>query len=530
MVVLFEESENAASAHDPLYPWLLSIKKAVEEWHSGNSSTESVVHLDDLLSHCITTFMRSAQYRNDIRFLKICFLYLDGTKDFQRVYAEMEENEICVYHSLLYEWYALFLEVKEKWLDAHKVYQIGILRKAEPLERLRGAQSLFLKRMFERLNGSSLQKIGGDELTKSQKCYVNPWSPSTMKGLLQKINCQMTKYDGYYPSNKAYPGKVALSTLQKARNKVIELGGKKYQIKGCAGKGGFAQVFKAHVNGNPDDIIALKIQTPAFPWEFYMYRQLDQRISDKGRSCFGFGHRMHLYSDCSVLVCDYLSHGTLQDAINSYVVIGKCMEEVLCIYYTIEMLYMLESLHRVGIIHGDFKPDNLLIRYARDNLTEDGFHDRSGPWRDQGLCLVDWGRGIDLRLFPDGTKFEGDCRTSGFRCVEMQEKKPWTFQVDTYGLCVIVHMMLHNSYMGIEKQASSDGGYVYLPKTPFKRYYNIELWRNLFTKLLNTNPANDENLLQVLRESFQDYMRSNPQFVKKLKDLLAKQRASLCSA
>lgn len=41
------------------------------------------------------------------------------------------------------------------------------------------------------------------------------------------------------------------------------------------------------------------------------------------------------------------------------------MEEVLCIYYTIEMLYMLEALHVAGIIHGDFKPDNMLIRYAR---------------------------------------------------------------------------------------------------------------------------------------------------------------------
>lgn len=46
----------------------------------------------------------------------------------------------------------------------------------------------------------------------------------------------------------------------------------------------------------------------------------------------------------------------------------------------------------------------------------------------QGLCLVDWGRGIDLSLFPDKTEFKGDCRTSGFRCVEMQENKPWTFQ------------------------------------------------------------------------------------------------------
>lgn len=55
----------------------------------------------------------------------------------------------------------------------------------------------------------------------------------------------------------------------------------------------------------------------------------------------------------------------MQDAINSYLVVGKSMEEVLCIYYTTEMLHMIETLHNVGLVHGDFKPDNLLIRYAR---------------------------------------------------------------------------------------------------------------------------------------------------------------------
>ena len=47
----------------------------------------------------------------------------------------------------------------------------------------------------------------------------------------------------------------------------------------------------------------------------------------------------------------------------------------------------------------------------------------------QGLCLVDWGKGIDVTLFPAGTEFKGDCRTSGFRCIEIQEKRTWTYQV-----------------------------------------------------------------------------------------------------
>lgn len=45
------------------------------------------------------------------------------------------------------------------------------------------------------------------------------------------------------------------------------------------------------------------------------------------------------------------------------------MDEGLCLYYTIEMLLMLENLHKVGLIHGDFKPDNLLIRSTRSEST-----------------------------------------------------------------------------------------------------------------------------------------------------------------
>ena len=55
----------------------------------------------------------------------------------------------------------------------------------------------------------------------------------------------------------------------------------------------------------------------------------------------------------------------LQDVINSHIVVERHMDEVLCMYYTIEMLRMLETLHSVGIIHGDFKPDNMLVCYPR---------------------------------------------------------------------------------------------------------------------------------------------------------------------
>ncbi|KAL8100897.1 mitotic checkpoint serine/threonine-protein kinase BUB1 [Apium graveolens] len=520
----------ADTTDDPLFPWLQSIAEGLINLKSG--SNDVVSELNRLAFDCTRTFKNDIRYQNDFRFLKVWFLYMDGSSDFKSIFEEMQQCNICVQNAMLYESYAFFLEAKGMLRDARSIYQLGISRNAEPIERLKKGLTLFYERMTAIVNaGSEKKKIDSTVMLKSGESFINPWSASTITNLLQKMKHKLSKYKGYYLNAKAYPGKVAISTLSKSvRNKVIDIGSKKYQIIGCAGQGGFAQVFKAHVNSNPEDVVALKIQKPAFPWEFYMYRQLDMRIFGKERSSFGFVHRLDLYSDYSILVSDFLSHGTLQDAINSNAVIGGSMAEVLCIYYTIELLSMLEALHRSRILHGDFKPDNLLIRYARDDLTEDGFHDRTGPWEDQGLCLVDWGRGIDLSLFPEKTKFMGDCRTSGFRCIEMQENKPWTFQVDTYGLCVIVHMMLHNSYMETEKKMSSDGSYIYLPKAPFKRYWQTDLWKNLFSKLLNTSPDDDHiELLRSLRKSFQDYMCSKPQQIKELKQSLVKQRQSMCA-
>ncbi|PKA46696.1 checkpoint serine/threonine-protein kinase [Apostasia shenzhenica] len=518
------------SLADPLLPWLNSIDHVLNEFR--RNPDVSFDRLKVLLESCISNFSDDELYRDDARFLRICTLYADVIQDFKKVFEMLEAKGICQRRSMFFEAYALHLIAKGNLVEANRVYKLGISRNAQPLHSLKKAYAMFLDHVEEiARNAVPEPEVHKNETISQEHNCVDPWSAKMINGFLKKKEAELKKYSGYHSSNKAYSGKTSLSSLQNSsRNKILELGGKKYQIKGCSGLGGFAKVYKAFVDCNPDNVVALKIQRPGFPWEFYMYRQLDERIANDERTSFGFAHAVYLFADSSILVTEYLHHGTLQDAINSHLVTQKVMEEVLCIHYTIEMLRMLERLHSVGLIHGDFKPDNLLVRYAREELSESGFNRRTGNWADQGLCLVDWGRGIDLRQFAAGIKFTGDCRTSGFRCVEMQEKQPWTYQIDTYGLCVIVHMMLHGSYMNLEKKAKPEGGYFYQPKKPLKRYWNADLWTALFSNLLNNcSNGNDVDVLQGLRKLFEDYMCSNQQLVSKLKQLLARQKASLLS-
>lgn len=53
---------------------------------------------------------------------------MDGSSDFKSVFREMQQCNICVHNSVLYESYALFLEVKGMLREAHSAYQLGISR------------------------------------------------------------------------------------------------------------------------------------------------------------------------------------------------------------------------------------------------------------------------------------------------------------------------------------------------------------------------------------------------------------------
>lgn len=67
----------------------------------------------------------------------------------------------------------------------------------------------------------------------------------------------------------------------------------------------------------------------------------------------------------SILVSEYSKYGTLLNVSNLVKqATGKFLPECLSIFYTIEMLKIVEYLHKCKIIHGDIKPDNFLVMHT----------------------------------------------------------------------------------------------------------------------------------------------------------------------
>ena len=66
----------------------------------------------------------------------------------------------------------------------------------------------------------------------------------------------------------------------------------------------------------------------------------------------------------SVLVSQFSKYGTLLAVTNQVkIATGKPLVEALAIFFTIEMLQIVEYLHKCQIIHGDIKPDNFLLMH-----------------------------------------------------------------------------------------------------------------------------------------------------------------------
>ena len=102
-------------------------------------------------------------------------------------------------------------------------------------------------------------------------------------------------------------------------------------------------------------------------------------------------------------------------------------------------------------------------------------------------------------MFPPGQTFVAEWPTDARDCAEMRAGRPWTYQADYFGLAGIVYCMLYGKYIEAASVAPVPGAPPGTCKlaTPFKRYWQTDLWTRLFDVLLNPCAVHPDGRLPV---------------------------------
>jgi len=377
----------------------------------------------------------------------------------------------------------------------------------------------------------------------------NPMEESIHATILKEIHPPLTTYDGYFDhGDESFGRKPEIKKYCKANAKgrsnsdktmstvvmppILKFPGsdRTYAIKRELGAGAYAPVYliehldssTASSTNDSDQAIAvsqmgkgsfgiarrpveaLKTEEPPSAWEFYILSTVHRRLGvSRAAASIIRAYEMHIYTDEGYLVEEYLEHGTLLDLVNTVVAQnaasgGGALDETLAMFFVVELLRTVEALHAKGIIHGDLKADNVMLRLNNNSTDEAELTAPYTPtgannWCTTGISLIDFGRGIDMRAFTPAVQFIADWATTSTDCAEMRELRPWTYQADYHGIAAIAHTLLFGKYIDtvVEKGTGNalgggSGGKRYKLKEGLKRWWQGEIWTEFFEVMLNS--------------------------------------------
>ncbi|KAH9917831.1 Mad3/BUB1 homology region 1-domain-containing protein [Fomitopsis serialis] len=289
----------------------------------------------------------------------------------------------------------------------------------------------------------------------------------------------------------------------------INLLDRRFGIVDKLGEGGFGAVFEAvdldkqeeldeadevDLDAEEQSRVALKVVKPRNLWEFHVLRRIHRTLPSALRNSIITPQALYAFRDESYLVLELRKQGTLLDVVNraaqnGMTQQGGCLDELLVIFFAIELMRLLEGLHRAD---GPRGPSGLASIYQPSG---------EGDWCYKGIKMIDFGRTIDTRLFPAGQQYLAEWPTDARDCLEIREGRPWTFQTDYFGLAGIIYCMLYGKYIEASSVSLVPGTEDrYKLATPMKRYWQGDLWTRLFDLLLNPCLARDDGQLPVCDE------------------------------
>lgn len=371
-----------------------------------------------------------------------------------------------------------------------------------------------------------------------QDLQCNPVDHRIRAQILASVN--LSAYPGYhdhgseksqhYTTLKRYTDKIASkikSSPRKTSDKTTQAmppilnfpdATRVYAVKRLLGKGAFAPVYLADsYDSSPSEgsttLCAIKTDSPPLnsTWEFHILRLLSTRLLSSSHShhlpSILTAFELHTFADEAFLILHYHPQGTLLDLVNwtreerikSGKPAGEGLDECLAMFFTVELLRVMEGVHDTGILHGDLKGDNVLLRLEDGALpspytppTHEHTANGTGTaWRGKGITLIDFGRGVDVRAFRPECSFVADWSADAHDCAEIREGRPWRWQLDYFGCAGVVHTLLFGRDVCTVPVGGGEGGGIaqrreWKLREGLRRYWQGALWEELFHLLINS--------------------------------------------
>ncbi|KAJ3404140.1 hypothetical protein HDU80_003241 [Chytriomyces hyalinus] len=263
----------------------------------------------------------------------------------------------------------------------------------------------------------------------------------------------------------------------------------------------------------------LKLDQPANPWEFYMLRMLRDQIPERILQSVPSPQACFMFQDVSCTRYEVLPPKSVMDVIGISMKHGfgvglagpekdGGVDELLVAFWTIELLRTLESVQIGNCLHGNVRPETVLVRLGQcvgllDVPTVwNAKYDASGGggWSAKGIVLSGFSDAVDTFAFidPEQTIIGALGGAGEPLCWEDKMGKPKRFEPDWFGAANVVHWLLFGKVIDVKETPIEHGEEEEKVQRPtmnltasFKRHWQVKMWERLFDVLLNLETAGD---------------------------------------